>query len=85
MGGCERRVLKPDGTLWASGTHHIVFSLRFALQSLGGYRVINSLVWKKPNATPNTLHTSFAHARVTRKAVAISVFAGASPRYQESF
>ena len=38
-----RRVLKPDGTLWVSGTHHIIFSLGFALQSLG-FRVINSVV-----------------------------------------
>jgi len=35
-----RRVLKPDGTLWVSGTHHIIFSLGFALQSLG-FRIIN--------------------------------------------
>jgi DNA modification methylase len=34
-----RRVLKPDGTLWVSGTHHIIFSLGFALQSLG-FKVI---------------------------------------------
>lgn len=35
-----RRILKPDGTLWVSGTHHIIFSLGFALQSLG-FRIIN--------------------------------------------
>jgi site-specific DNA-methyltransferase (adenine-specific) len=34
-----RRVLKPGGTLWVTGTHHIVFSLGFALQRLG-YRII---------------------------------------------
>ena len=34
-----RRVLKPDGTLWVSGTHHVIFSLGFALQSLG-FRII---------------------------------------------
>ena len=37
------RVLKPEGTLWVTGTHHIIFSLGFALQSLG-YRLINVLV-----------------------------------------
>ena len=37
-----RRVLKPDGTLWVSGTHHIIFSLGFALQSLG-FKVINQI------------------------------------------
>ncbi len=34
-----RRVLKPEGTLWVTGTHHIIFSLGFALQQLG-YRII---------------------------------------------
>ncbi len=55
-----RRVLKPDGTLWVSGTHHIIFSLGFALQRLG-FRVINNIVWSKPNPTPNALHTAFTH------------------------
>ncbi len=46
-GGSGRRVLKPDGTLWVSVTHHILFSLGFALQSLG-YRVIKRVeFWVK--------------------------------------
>ncbi len=56
-----RRVLKPDGTLWVSGTHHIIFSLGFALQTLG-FRVINSVVWEKPDPPPNALHTAFTHS-----------------------
>jgi site-specific DNA-methyltransferase (adenine-specific) len=59
-----RRVLKPDGTLWVTGTHHIIFSLGFALQRLG-FRVINTVAWSKPNATPNALHTAFTHAHET--------------------
>jgi site-specific DNA-methyltransferase (adenine-specific) len=59
-----RRVLKPDGTLWVTGTHHIIFSLGFALQSLG-FRVINSVVWQKPDPPPNVLHTAFTHAHET--------------------
>jgi site-specific DNA-methyltransferase (adenine-specific) len=58
------RVLKPSGTLWVTGTHHIIFSLGFALQSLG-FRVINSLVWHKPDPPPNALHTAFTHAHET--------------------
>jgi site-specific DNA-methyltransferase (adenine-specific) len=38
-----RRVLKPDGTLWVSGTHHIIFSLGFALQRLG-FRIMNAIL-----------------------------------------
>ncbi len=59
-----RRVLKPDGTLWVSGTHHIMFSLGFALQSLG-FKVINNVVWVKPDPVPNASHTAFTHAHET--------------------
>lgn len=59
-----RRILKPDGTLWVSGTHHIIFSIGFALQQLR-YRIINDVIWHKPNATPNALHTTFTHAHET--------------------
>jgi site-specific DNA-methyltransferase (adenine-specific) len=59
-----RRVLKPDGTIWVSGTHHIIFSIGFALQTLG-FRVINSVAWEKPDPPPNALHTAFTHAHET--------------------
>jgi site-specific DNA-methyltransferase (adenine-specific) len=59
-----RRALKPDGTLWVTGTHHIIFSLGFALQRLG-FRIINSLIWQKPDPVPNALHTAFTHAHET--------------------
>jgi site-specific DNA-methyltransferase (adenine-specific) len=28
------RILKPEGTIWVTGTHHIIFSLGFALQTM---------------------------------------------------
>ena len=59
-----RRVLKPDGTLWVSGTHHIIFSLGFALQRLG-FRIINQIIWQKPDPVPNALHTAFTHVHET--------------------
>ena len=59
-----RRVLEPDGTLWVTGTHHIIFSIGFALQRLG-FRIINSLAWQKPDPVPNALHTAFTHAHET--------------------
>ena len=62
--GEARRLLKPDGTLWVSGTHHIIFSIGFALQSLG-FRIINSVVWQKPDPPPNALRTAFTHAHET--------------------
>ena len=44
-----RRVLKPDGTLWVTGTHHIILSLGFALQRLG-FRIIT--LWRGRNPIP---------------------------------
>ena len=57
-----RRVLKPEGTLWVTGTHHIVFSLGFALQRLG-YRIINQIAWSKPTWSP-TLFTPLSLTRM---------------------
>ncbi len=60
-----RRVLDPDGTLWVTGTHHIIFSIGFALQQLG-FKIINQIAWQKPDPVPNALHTAFTHAQATR-------------------
>jgi site-specific DNA-methyltransferase (adenine-specific) len=59
-----RRILKPDGTIWVTGTHHIIFSLGFALQSMD-FKLINQITWSKPDPPPNTLHTAFTHAHET--------------------
>jgi site-specific DNA-methyltransferase (adenine-specific) len=47
-----RRVLHPDGTIWISGTYHSIFACGHALQ-LQGWRMLNDIVWYKPNAAPN--------------------------------
>ena len=57
-----RRVLKPGGTIWVSGTHHVIFSIGFALQTLG-FRIINSVAWEKPDPPRNALHTAFTHPK----------------------
>lgn len=59
-----RRILKPGGTIWVSGTYHIIFSLGFALQTLK-FRIINDITWAKPDPTPNAMHTTFTHAHET--------------------
>jgi site-specific DNA-methyltransferase (adenine-specific) len=56
--------LEPGGTLWVTGTHHIIFSIGFALQS-PGFKIINSVVWEKSDPPPNALHTAFTHSRET--------------------
>ncbi len=47
-----RRVLKPEGTLWVSGTYHSIYQCGHAIQSLG-YHILNDISWFKPNASPN--------------------------------
>jgi site-specific DNA-methyltransferase (adenine-specific) len=47
-----RRVLKPNGTIWVSGTYHSIYACGLALQKLG-YHVLNDICWYKPNASPN--------------------------------
>ncbi len=47
-----KRVLKPNGTLWISGTYHSIYACGFALQKQG-WHLINDICWFKPNASPN--------------------------------
>ena len=47
-----KRVLKPNGTLWVSGTYHSIYQCGHAIQALG-YHVLNDISWYKPNASPN--------------------------------
>ncbi len=47
-----KRVLKPNGTLWVSGTYHSIYSCGFAMQLLG-FHILNDICWFKPNASPN--------------------------------
>lgn len=47
-----RRVLKPHGTLWVSGTYHSIYQCGHALQALD-YHILNDISWFKPNAAPN--------------------------------
>jgi DNA modification methylase len=54
------RILKADGTIWVTGTHHIIFSLGFALQTMR-FKIINQITWAKPDPPPNALHTAFTH------------------------
>ncbi len=47
-----KRVLKPNGTIWISGTYHSIYACGYALQ-LNGYKILNDISWFKPNASPN--------------------------------
>lgn len=41
-----RRVLKPNGTIWVSGTYHNIFDVATCLQEQG-FKILNILVWHK--------------------------------------
>ncbi|MBI2514927.1 site-specific DNA-methyltransferase [Candidatus Wolfebacteria bacterium] len=47
-----KRVLKPHGTIWVSGTYHSIYQCGYAIQALG-YHILNDVSWFKPNASPN--------------------------------
>src|SRR5262249_34904517 len=59
--GEVRRILRPTGTLWVSGTHHAIFAVGFAMQQLG-FHLLNTVVWSKPNAPPNLACRFFTHS-----------------------
>ena len=69
-----RRVLKPQGTIWVSGTYHSIYQCGFALQ-VAGYHILNDISWFKPNASPNlscrffpASHENLIWARKEKKA-----------------
>ncbi len=69
-----RRLLKPEGTLWVSGTYHSIYQCGHALQALG-YHILNDIAWFKPNASPNlscrfftASHETLIWARKDKKA-----------------
>lgn len=59
-----QRVLKPNGTLWVTGTQHIIYSLGYALQSLD-YKILNDIAWFKVNPPPNLSCRYFTHGTET--------------------
>jgi site-specific DNA-methyltransferase (adenine-specific) len=56
-----QRVLKPNGTIWVSGTTHVIHSIGFAMQQLG-FKILNDIIWYKRNAPPNLSCRYFTHS-----------------------
>jgi len=59
-----QKVLKPNGTIWITGTHHVIFSIGYALQQLG-FKILNDIAWEKPNPPPNLSCRYFTHSTET--------------------
>jgi site-specific DNA-methyltransferase (adenine-specific) len=69
-----RRVLKPEGTIWISGTYHNIYQCGYLLQK-NNFHILNDIVWYKPNASPNlscrfftASHETLLWARKDKKA-----------------
>ena len=56
-----RRVLRPTGTIWVTGTLHIYLSVGMAMRQLG-FRILNDIIWEKPNPPPNLGCRCFTHS-----------------------
>jgi site-specific DNA-methyltransferase (adenine-specific) len=59
-----QRILTKDGTIWVSGTSHIIYSIGFAMQQLG-FKILNDIAWYKINPPPNLSCRYFTHATET--------------------
>jgi site-specific DNA-methyltransferase (adenine-specific) len=69
-----RRVLKPEGTIWISGTYHSIYQCGYLLQKQN-FHILNDIAWFKPNAAPNlscrfftASHETLLWARKDKKA-----------------
>jgi site-specific DNA-methyltransferase (adenine-specific) len=59
-----QKLLKSNGTIWVSGTHHVIHSVGYAMQQLG-MKILNDVTWEKPNPPPNLSCRYFTHSTET--------------------
>ena len=69
-----RHILKPEGTIWISGTYHSIYQCGYLLQK-NNFHILNDITWFKPNASPNlscrfftASHETLIWARKDKKA-----------------
>lgn len=56
-----RDLLKPNGTIWVSGTFHNIYSVARCLNILG-YKILNVITWQKIDPPPSLTGTRFNFA-----------------------
>lgn len=59
-----KKVLKPNGTIWISGTMHNIYSIGLALEQ-EGFHILNNITWQKLNPPPNLAMKCFTHSTET--------------------
>jgi site-specific DNA-methyltransferase (adenine-specific) len=73
-----RELLTDDGTIWVSGTRHVIYSVGFAMQQLD-FKLLNEIAWEKPNPPPNLSCRYFTHSTET------VLWAARSPKSRHRF
>jgi hypothetical protein len=68
----RQRVLKPNGTIWVTGTSHVIHSVGFAMQQLE-FKLLNDTSWVKPNPPPNLSNRRIIAAPLARIARHLSL------------
>lgn len=58
------KVLKPNGTIWISGTLHNIYSVGMALEE-ESFKILNNITWQKTNPPPNLACRCFTHSTET--------------------
>jgi site-specific DNA-methyltransferase (adenine-specific) len=56
-----KEILKEDGTIWISGTHHNIYSIGTILKELG-FHVLNQVIWVKTDPPPNISKRMFTYS-----------------------
>lgn len=59
-----KNLLKPNGTIWISGTLHNIYSVGMALEQ-ESFKILNNITWKKLNPPPNLSCRYFTHSTET--------------------
>ncbi|MBQ4495108.1 MAG: site-specific DNA-methyltransferase [Selenomonadaceae bacterium] len=59
-----KRILKPNGTIWISGTLHSIYSVGMALEQ-ESFKIMNNITWQKTNPAPNLSCRYFTHSTET--------------------
>lgn len=59
-----KKVLKPNGTIWISGSFHNIYSVGMALEQ-EGFKILNNITWQKTNPAPNLSCRYFTHSTET--------------------
>ena len=59
-----KRLIKPTGTIWITGTFHNIYSIGVALE-MEGFHILNNITWQKTNPPPNLSCKCFTHSTET--------------------